>query len=173
MAALEDAAIEEDWSSLEWPEFDCWPDLPRTPAQPEPGSDVVLGRKFCATCGRWRHVFDFHRGHRTCKTCKSHERFVRQVQKPYSDNLSCGEAIFAERFFRWFDGWLKRHEHLWVGNVDEYATPLVTENTIMEAVGSHQRTLSRARSEGRISRALVDRILVVLDAEVQLWELEA
>lgn len=183
MAALDYAAIEEDWSDLEWPELDRWPDLPRAPAKLDGQNRIMLGRKFCGRCGRWRLINDYRviapypggspRFRHICLTCEARINHLPALRKPYSEALSKDEAIYAAPFFRWFDAWIERHKHLWVGNIDSYATPIVTEHTIMEAVGSSGRALYRARKEGRISLALVDRILVLLDADVQLWELGA
>lgn len=109
-----------------------------------------------------------------CRPCALRHDRIKLHARPYNPTLSKDEAIFSGPFFRWFDGWLARHH--WQrtdGLEDPYATPIISPDPIMRAVGSSERALCRARKEGRISRALVDRILVLLDAEVQLWELEA
>lgn len=73
---------------------------------------IVLGRKHCIDCKRWRHACDFHSRTRNgdgtstrlqsrCKTCEvRHIRIKRGVKKPKRGYRASNRVVNAERWQR-------------------------------------------------------------------------
>ena len=75
------------------------------PTRTTPRNPIVCGRKFCAQCGRWRHVVDFQRERRNtgsgglrsyCRTCSEIKRRTRMADARRRQELREYQRIWAD-----------------------------------------------------------------------------
>ena len=153
-------------------------------------TNAVCGRKHCTICGRWRHASDFNadraerdngfRLHPSCRPCRQAYEAARRERErnaqwrgPYQEVVDKGDGIDAGPFLRWLDDWrgYRAVHRSQLGQRNDRNRPLATEEEICKLAGVSVRALGRARTEGRISWVLVDRMLTVVGANQTLPEM--
>jgi hypothetical protein len=143
--------------------------------------------------GRWRLLVEFGRNtadgtcfQAHCKTChrvacRDANRAQRRQQAlgPYREqHNSYADTVDSGPFVEWVERWAEAQDRMRVQQgskrrwgFDGIERPVATLEDLAELAGVSVRAFSRARTTGRISAAIVDRVLIAAGADTYLWEL--
>lgn len=87
------------------------------------------------------------------------------IDGPYQENTSYQESVPAAPFLAWWDDWLAERDRVpahevWHGRqLEGPGRALWSQHAICQEAGVSEKAIRRARREGRVTLAVVDRLL--------------